>query len=93
MHEDKRTHDATATQPFKFVALTLPDVWQDNSVVEVQEDGEVVGHFRVRPCVARTLRRAAALQPLGLCSRVDVDVQESADPEIGLEIVAVYWEG
>ena len=93
MYEDKRAHDATATQALQFVALTLPNEWQDTSLVEVREDGEVLGRYRARPCVARALRRAAVLQPLGLCSRVDVDVQESADPEIGLEIVAVYWEG
>jgi hypothetical protein len=71
-----------------FAALTLPEHWNGRQTVQVTDVEGNDACMTVAPGVAPAARRAALLAEHGLCTRIDLGLDDS-----GLHIVSVYWEG
>lgn len=93
MYEEANARNATPAHTFYPAAVTVGDDWAANKTVEVEDEDDATSQLRVHPGVSAALRRAALLYPVGLCRLIQLGVHESEDPNVGLEIVSVYWEG
>lgn len=92
MYEEATVRNTTPFRTIDFATATVGDDWMPHHTVEIADaDGET-NQLHVHPGVSAALRRAALLQPSGLCSRLRVDVHEGGE-HVGLEIIGVYWEG
>jgi precorrin-3B methylase len=92
MHEEATVRNTSPFHTIDFATVSMGDDWMPHHTVEIADEDGATSQLRVHPGVSAALRRAALLQPSGLCSRLRVDVHEGGE-HIGLEIVGVYWEG
>lgn len=91
MYESKCAANIYAPFELEFCSVQLPEHWDGKAPITLFHEGGEESRPAVHPSVRRALERAAALMPLGLCTRLDVWLADLE--ETGLTICRVYWEG